>query len=130
MAQVIGLGGVFFKVADPEATMDWYRNVLGVSVNEYGGADFLHANSAQGRTQSARTIFAPFKTETDYFQPSGAAFMINLMVDDLDGVLELVQAAGVPLEGDRQDYDYGRFAWVMDPNGIKVELWEPIEPAS
>jgi predicted enzyme related to lactoylglutathione lyase len=128
MANVIGVGGIFFHCEDPKALMDWYADVLGVTVNDDGGADFLHAAAGEAFPQGARTIFAPFKTDTDYFQPSAKPFMINLMIDDMESMLVRLKEKGVPLEGDPQDYDYGRFAWVMDPNGTKIELWQPIEP--
>ncbi len=69
------------------------------------------------------------QTPTEYFRPSGKPFMINLMIDDMDGMLARLKDKGVALEGEPQDYVYGRFAWIMDPNGVKIELWQPIEPA-
>lgn len=128
MAQVIGVGGVFFKCEDPEGLMAWYHETLGLKLNDYGGSDFLHADSAKAFPQGARTIFSGFKSETDYFAPSQHVFMINLIIDDMDAMLARLKEKGVPLEGEPQDFDYGRFAWVMDPNGVKVELWQPIEP--
>jgi predicted enzyme related to lactoylglutathione lyase len=130
MANVIGVGGVFFKSDDPEGLMTWYRDVLGMTVNDYGGADFLHADSGRAFPQGARTIFSAFKDTTEYFAPSASPFMINLMIDDMDGMLARLAEKGVPLEGEPQDFDYGRFAWVMDPNGVKIELWQPVEPAA
>jgi predicted enzyme related to lactoylglutathione lyase len=99
-----------------------------VTLNDYGGLDFLHAGSAERFPKAARTIFSAFKDDVPYFQPSEKPFMINLMVDDLDGMLARLEEKGVPLTEPVQDHDYGRFAWVMDPNGVKVELWQPIEP--
>ena len=128
MASVIGVGGIFFHSSDPEGLMAWYRDALGMELNDYGGADFLHAGSAQAFPQGARTIFAPFKPDTEYFGPSEKPFMINLIIDDMDAMLERLKEKGIPLVGDPQDYNYGRFAWVMDPNGTKIELWQPIEP--
>ena len=128
MANVIGVGGVFFHSADPEALMAWYHDVLGLTINDYGGADFLHAESGRAFPQGARTIFSAFKDSTDYFAPSGQPFMLNLMIDDMDSMLDRLRQKGVDLAGEPQDFDYGRFAWVMDPNGVKIELWQPIEP--
>lgn len=125
MAKVLGVGGVFFKVQAPQATMAWYERVLGVEPGEYGGADFLHKATAEAFPAGARTVFSPFGAETDYFAPSDQGFMINLIVDDLDAMMDRIKAEGVALEGKPESYDYGKFAWVMDPNGIKVELWEP-----
>ena len=128
MAKVIGVGGVFFQSPDPESLMAWYADTLGLTINDYGGADFLHADSGKAVPQGARTIFSGFKDTTEYFAPSDKPFMINLMIDDMDSMLSRLKEKGVALEGEPQDFDYGRFAWVMDPNGTKIELWQPIEP--
>ena len=125
---VLGVGGVFIKCEDPEASVAWYKDVLGMEPNQYGGYDFLHSDSAEAFGPGGRTIFGHFKTDTDYFGPSAKSFMINLMVDDLDAMIAQLKDKGVPLEGDPEAYDYGKFAWVMDPNGIKVELWQPLAP--
>lgn len=128
MSNVIGLGGVFFLCRDPEVTVKWYQEVLGLEPNDYSGFDFLHQTSAKTYPRGARTIFAPFAADSEYFKPSDHNMMFNLMVDDLDAVLTRVKAAGVEQVQPGEDYDYGRFAWVMDPDGRKVELWEPKEP--
>ena len=118
MAQVLGFGGVFFKAADPDAVRDWYRRVLGFDVKDWGGATFQPSGAGY-------QIWSPHAADTKSFDPSPHPFMVNLMVDDLEGVLEKVKAAGVEPLG-REDLDeYGRFAWVLDPAGVKVELWEP-----
>jgi catechol 2,3-dioxygenase-like lactoylglutathione lyase family enzyme len=118
MAQVLGIGGVFFKAADLPALRDWYARVLGFNVTKWGGAVF-------DPPQRGRTVWTPFAQDTTHFAPSDREFMINLMVDDLDGVLARVTEAGVPILG-REDMDqFGRFAWIMDPAGIKLELWQP-----
>ena len=122
MARVLGIGGVFFKTADPTALGAWYKRVLGFPVTDWGGATFEHP--AQGVT-----LWTPFKADTSHFAPSPHAFMINLIVDDLDGVLERARREGVePIE--RQDGEYGRFAWIVDPADIKVELWQPADEAT
>ena len=117
MAKVLGLGGVFFKVQDPEGVRAWYAKVLGIEFDAYGGTHFKHPDKGV-------TVLTPFKADTDYFKPSTAPFMINLIVDDLDGVLAHAKAAGVEPLG-RQDADYGNFAWLLDPAGVKLELWQP-----
>ena len=120
MAKVLGIGGIFFKAADGEAVGDWYRRVLGFEVAEWGGAVF--PPSGQGYQ-----VWSPFQADTGYFDPSTQPFMINLMVDDLDGVLAKAAAEGVEPVG-RDDADpNGRFAWLMDPAGVKIELWQPNE---
>jgi catechol 2,3-dioxygenase-like lactoylglutathione lyase family enzyme len=127
MAKVIGLGGIFFHCEDVEATRAWYKRVLGLEIDDNGGSSFLHADSAAQFPQGARTIWAPFKAGSDYFKPSDSDFMINLMIDDFDGMLERLKAEGVPMEGEPMIESYGKFAWVMDPDGRKVELWQPVE---
>ena len=129
MAKVIGVGGVFFLCKDPDLTKAWYTDVLGIEPGEYGGFAFSHAESGKQFPQGAMTIFSPFKADSDYFKPSSEAMMFNLMVDDVDGMVERIKAAGVDLLQPVEDYDYGKFAWVMDPDGRKVELWQPKEPA-
>ncbi|MEZ5998630.1 MAG: VOC family protein [Hyphomonas sp.] len=127
MAKVIGVGGIFFKCRDVEATRAWYTRALGISIDDYGGSSFGQGDAAALFPEGARTIWAPFKAESDYFKPSDSDFMINLMIDDFEGMLEQLKAAGVPLEGDPMIESYGKFAWVMDPDGRKIELWQPVE---
>ena len=118
MARVLGVGGVFFKAADPAALAEWYRRVLGFEVQEWGGAMFPYPDRGY-------TVWSPFKADTSYFDPSPHAFMVNFVVEDLDGVLERARAEGAEALG-RDDSDpNGRFAWLLDPAGVKVELWEP-----
>ena len=119
MAKVTGLGGVFYKVADPAATQAWYREMLGVG-GEWGAVFPFSGDVPEGYA-----LLSPFKAATDYFAPSGAPFMINLRVDDLDGLIADLAVKGVPILG-RQDEDYGRFAWILDPDGIKIELFQQI----
>ena len=121
MARVTGLGGLFYKVADPEATRQWYQEMLGVG-GEWG-AMFPFAGEADGYS-----LLSPFKADSDYFGPSTQPFMINLRVDDLDGMIADLAAKGVETLG-RQDEDYGNFAWIMDPDGVKIELWQQKGPA-
>jgi predicted enzyme related to lactoylglutathione lyase len=116
MAKVLGLGGFFFKAEDPKAVRDWYARVLGFEVHDWGGAVFEAPKGSQA-------TWSPFAADTDYFAPSAAPFMINFIVDDIDGVLARAAAEGVEPLG-RQDEGYGRFAWLMDPTGVKIELWE------
>ncbi len=123
MAKVSGLGGVFYKVADPARTQAWYSETLGIG-GEYG-AMFPFKMDGGGEGYS---IVSPFKQTTDYFSPSGSSFMINLRVDDLDALTAELEAKGVEILG-RQDEDYGKFAWILDCDGIKIELWEQSGPA-
>lgn len=116
MAKVLGVGGVFFKALDVQATRDWYKRVLGIEVGEWG---MMFPPLPEG----GFTVWNPFAADTKYFEPSTAPVMINLFVEDLDGVLAKVRAEGVEVLG-AQDESYGRFAWIMDPTGLKLELWE------
>jgi catechol 2,3-dioxygenase-like lactoylglutathione lyase family enzyme len=121
MAKVTGLGGVFYKATDSAATSRWYKEMLGVG-GEWG-ATFAFAGDPEGYT-----VLSPFKATTDYFAPSEAGFMINLRVDDLDGMIADLGAKGIEILG-RQDEEYGKFAWILDCDGIKLELFEQIGPA-
>ena len=119
MAKVTGLGGIFYKVADTAATQLWYQETLGVG-GEYGAMFPFKADNPEGYA-----LLSPFKAETDYFAPSSEKFMINLRVDDLDGLIADLTAKGIEILG-RQDEDYGKFAWIIDPDGVKVELFQQI----
>ena len=123
MARVTGLGGVFYKVADPKATQAWYMETLGIGGD--WGATFRYADEG---TDDPFSLLSPFKQDTDYMAPSTAAFMINLRVDDLDGMIAQLEAKGIDILG-RQDEDYGNFAWILDCDGVKVELWQQKGPA-
>lgn len=121
MAKVTGLGGIFYKVADPDATRRWYQETLGIG-GEWGAMFPFKADDPQGFA-----LLSPFGQDSDYFSPSEEKFMINLRVDDLDGMIAGLEAKGVPILG-RQDEDYGRFAWISDCDGVKVELWQQLGP--
>jgi predicted enzyme related to lactoylglutathione lyase len=123
MAKVVGVGGVFFKSSDPEMLGAWYRKWLGVPVEPPYGASFRPDTVPVG----GMTVWAPFTKDTDYFNPSSREFMFNLMVDDLDGALAQVGEGGAEIVGEVMEEDYGRFGWFVDPEGNKVELWEPKE---
>ncbi|KPK59196.1 MAG: glyoxalase [Gammaproteobacteria bacterium SG8_31] len=124
MAKAIGVGGVFFKTEDPQGLAAWYRDWLGLPIDEtYGGASFKPETMPAG----GYTVWAPFQASTDYFEPSTRPYMLNLVVDDLNGALAQVREGGAEVIGEIEDYDYGRFGWFMDPDGNKVELWEPRE---
>ena len=121
MARVLGIGGVFFKCGDTEKLTAWYEKYLGMSVNESGGIEF----PLELLPDTAYCVWGPFRKDTDYFAPSGREFMINLVVDDLEQALEQVVAGGAQQIGEIVRYEYGRFGWFLDPEGNKVELWEP-----
>lgn len=120
MRRVTGLGGVFFKAQDPAALARWYRDRLGLPLGDDGTATFRWTDAAA--QEDGRTVWAPFPLDSEYFAPS---LMINYRVDDLDRLLDLLRAEGVSIDARREDYDYGRFAWIWDPEGNRIELWEP-----
>lgn len=123
MAQVIGLGGLFFKCRDPAATRDWYSRVLGIAFHEWGGVVF--SPEAAASHPGAGTVFSPFAADTDYFAPGKSEFMINLMVDDLEAMLAKCAGQGVQPVGPLLDEANGRFARIVDCDGRAVELWQP-----
>jgi catechol 2,3-dioxygenase-like lactoylglutathione lyase family enzyme len=123
MAKVTGLGGIFYKAADPARTQSWYQETLGIGGD--WGATFRWADEPG---EDPYSLLSPFKEATDYMAPSDARFMINLRVDDLDGMIAALEAKGVEILG-RQDEDYGSFAWILDCDGIKIELWQQKGPA-
>ena len=127
MAKVLGVGGVFFKSKDPAALTKWYADVLGMPLESWGGV-ILRPEAMAGHPGAA-TVFAPFKQDTTYFQPSTKDFMINLAVDDLEGVLASCAKHGVEAKV-MPDEPNGRFAHVMDPEGTRIELWQPKPMAS
>lgn len=123
MAKVLGVGGVMFKSADPKKTMAWYARVLGVDLEDWGGAIFRPA--AMAARPGSATVFNAMSADTDYLAPSTSDYLINFVVDDLDGVLARCKANGVePVKLFPEEFN-GRFAHVIDPDGRKVELWEP-----
>ena len=122
MARITGLGGVFLKIADTEATSAWYKEILGIG-GDWGAMFPFKNDSPEGFS-----LLSGFAIDTDYFAPSKKEFMINLRVDDLDGFIADLEAKGIEILG-RQDEDYGRFAWIVDPNDVKIELWQQLGPA-
>jgi predicted enzyme related to lactoylglutathione lyase len=123
MARVIGLGGVFFKCRDAAALGAWYREWLGLPVQDPHGASFRPEAIPRGGWQ----VWAPFAGDTAYFEPSAMPFMVNLVVDDLEACLEQVATGGAQVLPQREDGPYGHFGWFVDPEGNKVELWQPPE---
>lgn len=122
MGKILGIGGVFLKVRDSAALGAWYRDALGLDLQSWGGAVFEPAPMAA--QAGAATVFSLFAADTDYFAPSAKELMINFAVDDLDAVLARLAQHGVtPIK--RLDESHGRFAHILDPEGTKIELWEP-----
>lgn len=116
MAKATGVGGIFLRAQDPKALYSWYEEYLGIPKSD-GGFMFM------GEESHGVTVFALFPANTDYFGPGKQAAMINFRVDDLDGVMAKLKSARV--ETRQEDSSYGRFGWFTDPEGNRVELWEP-----
>ena len=128
MARVTGIGGVFLRSQDPKALAAWYAQHLGIQLNDWGGASFLWSDEVPPTTGT--TAWSIFPADTEYFgagTPAGPqAVMINYRVDDLEAMLAQLKGAGVAIEPHDETYPYGRFAWIVDPDGNRVELWEPV----
>ena len=122
MARVTGLGGIFYKVPDADATRAGYKEKLGI------GGDWGAVFPWSGEQGDPYSLLSPFKAESDYFDPSPSPFMINLRVDDLDAFTAELAEKGVEVIG-RQDEEDGKFAWILDCDGLKIELWQQIGPA-
>jgi predicted enzyme related to lactoylglutathione lyase len=116
MGRILGLGGIFFRAADPKGLARWYQEHFGIPPGD--GRELW-------RQEAGPTVFATFAQDTAYFGRRDQAFMVNFRVADLDGLLADLAAAGVRIDQTRQDEPYGRFAWVYDPEGNRIELWEP-----
>lgn len=124
LGRITGIGGIFFKSKDPKALMAWYRDVLGIQVEAWGGAMLPYDAP---KHPPVLTLNA-FKTTSDYMEPSTREFMLNFAVDDLPAFLDRLKAKGVSvLKRDDTDAS-GRFAWIVDPDGTKIEFWEPKGP--
>ncbi len=120
MARITAIGGVFFRSPDPKALAAWYRDKLGLTIEDWGGAMI----GAKGN-RPPYGVWAPFKKDSDTFKPSSREFMVNLAVDDLDEFLAGLEAKGIEVNGRQQMDGMGKFAWILDPDGTKIELWEP-----
>ena len=119
MERVTGIGGVFFKAKDPKSLGAWYRDHLGIDVQTWGGAQFPW-NDTEGVT--AWTIMPE---TTKYFAPSTAPFMVNYRVADLEALLKVLREEGCAVDEKMDTSEFGKFGWVMDPEGNRIELWEP-----
>jgi predicted enzyme related to lactoylglutathione lyase len=114
MEKITGIGGVFFKARDAGALRRWYGEKLGIDVDNWGGAQF------------GDTVWTIFEGSTRYFDPSAQPFMVNYRVADLDAMLAQLRAAGVQVDDKVEETEFGRFGWAMDPEGNRIELWEPL----
>ena len=124
MKRVTGIGGIFFKARDPAALLAWYKKHLGIDVQEWGGAAFSWAD-ANGRPMKGTTVWSIGALDNDYYAPSTVPFMVNYRVDDLAALLSALRAEGCNVLDKTDDSEFGKFGWVIDPEGNKVELWQP-----
>lgn len=125
MKKVTGLGGIFFKSQDPEKMKQWYRDHLGLATDQWGTV--FEWRLPDDPLKKGYTQWSPFTANTEYFHPSEKEFMINYRVDDLALLLQELQQAGIHIIGEVQEFEYGKFAHIIDPEGNKIELWEPID---
>jgi predicted enzyme related to lactoylglutathione lyase len=123
MKRVTGIGGIFFKAKDPAALAAWYRDHLGLDVTGWNGAIFEWGGEG---SPAGMTIWSPFAADTDYMAPGTASFMINFRVADLGALLTTLRAEGCNVLDKFETSEQGKFGWVIDPEGNKVELWEPV----
>lgn len=124
MARVTGIGGVFFKARkDQKALVEWYKKYLGLPMEPWGGAVLKWLDDRA--EDQGLTVWTIAQHDTDWFKPSEASFMINYRVDDLDGIIANFRRDGIQPHQGPESHENGRFAWVIDPDGNKVELWEP-----
>lgn len=123
MAKAVGVGGVFLKASDPQMLSAWYAKHLGIPSQDGGSLAF------DGPESTGMTVFAHFPESTKYFGEGSQQVMVNFRVDNLDELIEQLAAAKVRIDPNREDYSYGRFAWIWDPEGNRIELWEPQAPS-
>lgn len=126
MKRIIGIGGIFFKANDPAKLAAWYKNHLDLDVQDWGGVAFQEGAGADLKPKlQSHLVWSPFEANTDYFKPSEKPFMINYRVHDLDAVLAELRKENVEVDPNPQKSEFGYFAWIMDPEGNRIELWEP-----
>jgi predicted enzyme related to lactoylglutathione lyase len=123
--RVTGIGGFFFKSEDPKASKEWYKNHLGLPTDDYGCTFWWKDKDGN----DCSTQWSPFGADTNYFEPSKKEFMMNFRVDNLEALLVALKEEGITIVGEMQTFDYGKFGWILDPDGNKIELWEPIDKA-
>jgi catechol 2,3-dioxygenase-like lactoylglutathione lyase family enzyme len=126
LKRVTGLGGVFFKAKDPKKLQEWYSDHLGIQPDDDGTVTFkwLELDNPDRR---GYTVWAPFPSNTKYFKPSRAPFMINFRVGNLEELLTALKEEGVKVDDRVEEIEQGKFGWIMDPEGNRIELWEPPE---
>ncbi|MCB0735739.1 MAG: VOC family protein [Bacteroidetes bacterium] len=123
--KVTGVGGIFFKSNDPQQSRNWYAEHLGLSINEYGS--LFEYREGRNPEQKAYLQWSPFGTKTTYFEPSSKDFMINFRVGDLERLVSELQQNGVTVLDTIETYEYGKFVHILDPDSVKIELWQPAD---
>jgi catechol 2,3-dioxygenase-like lactoylglutathione lyase family enzyme len=126
--RILGIGGIFFKSANQQQAQEWYAKHLGLADSGHGV--MLPWREKDNPESEQMTVWSIFPGNTKYFEPSPASFMVNYIVDDLDALLGRLAKEGVHIDPKRQDESYGRFAWIYDPDGNKIELWQPLNPSN
>ena len=125
MKKVTGIGGIFFKCKDPEKIKKWYSENLGLDTNEYGA--MFESRNKENPEKINYLQWSDFKEDTEYMNPSTKDFMINYRIENMEALVEELKAAGVEICDEIATYDYGKFVHIMDPEGNKIELWEPVD---
>ncbi|MBN1633586.1 MAG: VOC family protein [Ignavibacteria bacterium] len=125
MAKVKGIGGIFFRTKNPGRTRKWYRDNLGIESENYGYCFQWREKDNMDKEQY--TVWTPFPNSTKYFSPSRREFMINFIVDNLFETLYELKEKGVEVLPEIEQSEFGKFGWIIDPDGVKIELWEPLE---
>lgn len=125
MKRVTGIGGIFFKCANPDATKEWYGKHLGLPTDPYGAS--FEWRQLENPDEKGTTVWSPFAANTTYFEPSQAEFMVNYRVENLVELVAALTAEGVTVLDEIATYDYGKFVHILDPDGRKIELWEPVD---
>ncbi|MEP7128033.1 MAG: VOC family protein [Chitinophagales bacterium] len=126
MKRVTGIGGLFFQCEDVNQQKSWYEKHLGMQMNDWGGSIFMWRDIDDPEKKGS-TSWSTFKKESTYFEPSNKPFMFNYRVENLEELLKVLKEEGVQIIGEMQVFEYGKFGWIMDPEGNKIELWEPID---
>lgn len=126
MRRVTGIGGIFFKAKDPGALQEWYKRHLGIDVQEWGGTAFQWTDG-DGNPVGGSTIWSVAAQDAPNFAPSEASFMVNYRVEDAKALAKVLREEGCDVLDEVHESDFGVFAWVIDPEGNKVELWQPPE---
>ncbi len=123
--KVTGIGGIFFRSKNPQEIKEWYGNNLGLAIDEHGSPlEFRNANKPE---EINYLMWSPFEEGTEYFKPSEKEFMINYRVQNIEGLVRILRENGVTIVDEIEEFEYGKFVHIMDPEGTKIELWEPVD---